>query len=229
MPYLTSEVFDGVRALLNDQQNVMFTNVVQQQYFNLAYEQLRQACQENNCSIGNLTSDGIDIDAGVVDIGGPTGPPLPQNLVEVIACWERLSGTNNDYMFMDPCRFLPKTSVRTSYLQVWSWQDQIIKFLGATGNIEVKLDYIASNLGSNINEFSQIRLTNSVNYLKFATAALCSMFIGENETRAEALQGQAINALDVLLNIKIKPGQKMPVRRMPFRARYKSGGVNYGR
>lgn len=229
MSIKVGEVFTGVRALLNDQDNAVFTSTVQLEYFKLAYEEIRQACEDHNIPITNKTSDAITILQGVTDIGGPTGPPLPRDLVEVLECWEIPAETSNDYMLMRRLQFLPKTSVLTSYLEVYQWAEQYIHFLGANGNIQVKLDYIATGMPDVTDENSVIKLKNAINFLKYKTAALCSMFIEENETRASVLNDLSVQAYDTLMGILIKNSQGIQTRRRPFMANYKNRGLLSGR
>lgn len=223
------EVFEGSRALLNDQSGAVYTNTVQLPYLKMAYEEIKQACEEYQIPLNLVTSEAITISQGITDIGGPTGPALPSDLVEPLECWEIPAGTNNDYMLMRRLQFLPKTSTLTSYLEVWSWMEGYIHFLGANGDIQVKLDYLATGVPDVVNENTLVKMTNAVNFLKYKTAALCAMFIDENETRAAALAELANDAKDTLLNIKIKAQQNISTRRRPFMAAYKFRGSLFGR
>jgi hypothetical protein len=227
MTFKAGDVFDGSRALLNDQNGQLFTDAIQKEYFKLAFESLRLRCEENQIPfVLTTTSTAISVPQGTTDIGGPTGPALPRDLIEVLDCWEIPAGTTNDYMLMRHMKFLPKTSILTAYLEVWTWQNEYIHLLGANGDISVKLDYIGSNFGDVTDANQVIRLTNSINYLKFYTAALIAQFIGENEDRAKTLSNLADDAMDTMLNIKIMSQQNMNTRRRPFMGSYKirSGG-----
>jgi hypothetical protein len=230
MPLLKAgTVFSGVRALLNDQDNTVFTNTVQLEYYKMAFQELLEECEDHNIPITNKTSDEIEITAGVTDVGGSTGPALPGDLIEIIEMYERTYGTTNNYALMRPVRFLPKTEVQTSYLEVWQWAEQQVNLLGATASVGVKFDYIAATIGDDVNENSIVQLTNAINFLKYKTGALVAMFVGENETRAAVLEAEATKALDRVLGIKIKSQQGMVTRRRPFMSRYKLNGGNYGR
>lgn len=229
MSLKVGEVFTGSRALLNDQDNAVYTNAVQLEYFKLAYETIRQACEDHNIPITNKTSEAITISQGITDIGGPTGPALPADLIEPMECWEIPAGTNDDYMLMRRLQFLPKTSVLTAYLEVWQWAEQYIHFIGASGDIQVKLDYLATGMPDVTDENSIIKLKNAVNYLKYRTAAHCAMFIDQDETRAETLNALATEAYDTLMGILIKNSQNIQTRRRPFMANYKFRGSLYGR
>ena len=223
------DVFTGVRALLNDQDNAVYTNTVQLEYFKIAYEEIRQACEDHNIPITNKTSSAIMIPVGTTDIGGPTGPALPADLIEVLECWEIPAGTNNDYMLMRRLNFLPKTAVLTSYLEVYQWAEQYIHFLGANGNIQVKIDYVATGMPDVNDANSIVKLKNAVNFLKYKTAALCTIFIDENETRASILSDLSIQAYDTLMGILIKNSQGISTRRRPFMANYKNRAGVSGR
>ena len=229
-----SIIEDLVRPLLNASVEDGYTDEVILPYFKMAYDNLRMECEDNNIPFTNVTSAIIAVDQGVTDVGGPTGPALPTALVEIFDIYERIAGTDNDFMLMKRRYFLPKTSILTAYLEVWSFQKQYINFLGANGNIEIKIDYIADTLVGIIDSNTMVSLWNCRNFLGFRTAALCAQFIGENDTRAEALNAQAgwvteanpnpSGELQRMLNISVKNQQSMPVRRKPFMSGYRQRG-----
>lgn len=224
MPINVNEIMLGVAALMNDQTRAVYTNDVQTPYFKMAYDELKQELEDNGIPIVNFTTAGLEIESGMKDIGGPTGPALPIDFIEPLALWERTSGTENDFMLMDRRQFLPKTQVLTAFLQVWEYSRQFIQLLGANGDIEVKIDYIGDPLANFVNENTLIKAHNVVNFLKFRTGELCSRFIGEDEDRAMLLMDKAAEAKDLMLSISIKPGQHIYTRRRPFRARAKANG-----
>lgn len=228
--FKVGDIYTGVRALLNDQENATFTDAVQLEYFKLAYTTLRTRCEEYDIPFVLKTSDiAIQIPQGVKDIGGSTGPALPADFIEPLACWEIPSGTSNDYMLMRRLQFLPKTDILTAYLEVYQWAGNYIHFLGATGDIQVKLDYICDPFGNKGDSNDIIRLENSLNFLKFHTAALVSQFSGENPDRAAALADLGQDTLDTMLNIEIKNAQNISTRRRPFMASYKLRAGTFGR
>lgn len=216
------EIMANSAALLNDQARAVYTNAVQLPYLKMAYDDLRQELEDNNVPVVNRTSEEFTITTAMTDIGGPTGPALPLDLIEPLDCWERTAGTTSDYLLMDKRQFLPKTQILVPYLQVWAWMDQMVKFIGATNNLNVKLDYIGDPLGAILNENTQIRVYNTGNFLKYRNAALCAEFIGENPERAESLNNNASRALNTLLSITVKGAQAITTRRRPFRTRGRS-------
>ena len=228
LPIKAGDIFSKSRALLNDQIASVFTDTVLLPYLQMAYNDLRLECEDNNIPFTNITSEGITIPAGVKNIGGNGGPALPADLVEIVEMYERLAGTNNDFMLMQRRIFIPKTEYETTYLGVYSWQGQIVHFIGATSDIEVKIDYVSQNIGEIVDANTQIRVYNSISFLWFRTAALAANYIGENKTRSDELNAEAARCLETMENIGIKNQQSSPVRRRPFMSRYRQYGYSAG-
>ena len=221
------DVLDRARFYLNDLNATMFTDGNLFHAFKPAYDDLKEELYDHNIQITNAESEEYVITTDMRDIGGPTGPALPANLVVPMEVWERLAGTDDDYSLMGQRRYLPKTSVLSAYLQYWSYRKQYIEFLGATTNRDVKIDYVGDTLTFTTSEDSRINLFNAKSFLSYRTGALAAEFFGEDEARAEKLNNNAGKALDKLLNTDIKNQQSMPVRRRPFMARYKRTGGPY--
>jgi capsule polysaccharide export protein KpsE/RkpR len=109
----------------------------------------------------------------------------------------------------------------------WMWEDQCIKFNpnGCSGPREIQLKYVRQPIQLATDENSIIGTIGVRSFLAYKTAALCSMFIGENQTRADILNTEAAQAMERLLGIGNKGRQEIFTRRRPFRASYKARGV----
>jgi hypothetical protein len=222
------EVMDRAAALMNDPAKTDYTYSAQLPYLNMALDELMESMEESNASPTNKTAAVITLTAGLdrlTPVESATLPHYPYDLVEVQQIGERTAGTENDFIQMTRVEFPPSVTA-TAYLQVWAWEDQEIRFNsnGATGDLDLQLKYVSQPLQLAQNELSIIGTIGARSYLSFKTAALCSMFIGENETRAGVLEGQAIKAIERMLNINSKGRQQIYTRRRPFRAAYKSRG-----
>lgn len=229
LPVKAQEVFETARFLLNDTEGAVFNDTVLLPAIKLAMNDLRLECEDNNIPYTNMTSAGITVPAGTTNIGGNGGPALPSDLVEIIEMYERIAGTSNDFMRMDRRIFLPKTDYETNYLEVYTWQKQIVHLIGAVNDIEVKIDYVGDTLSQIVDANSQILIYNSISFLQFRTAALAAEFIGENASRADSLNIQAARCIETMENIGIKNQQNAPIRRRPFMSRYKQRGwIGYG-
>lgn len=211
-------IMNDAAVLLNDAARTNFTYTVQVPYINMALNELQEELELNNIPSTNETSAIIPITTLQTDIGGATGPALPTDLIEIQQLWERKTGTTSDFIPMFKYEFLPKTSVKGSNLGIWSWQKQIINFLGATNNTDVMIDYVGSVQGAVADENTSIVFINSKSFLTYRTAALVARFVGENPTRADELDAFCILARDRAVGISVKGKQAIATRRRPFRA-----------
>src|SRR5215471_6982984 len=130
-------IMDFSAALLNDPSKKLFTYAKQLPYLQIALQELREECENANIPNTNKVSLPIIVPVGKKDIGGVSGIALPTDLIEPITIWERNSGSSTDFQLMDKKEFLPETQVMTNSFGVWTWNQQIIEFLGANSDREI--------------------------------------------------------------------------------------------
>lgn len=225
-PTLVSAILQQSAALLNDTAMTIFNFTNQLPYFRLAYNEMEELLELNNIPISNKSVANIVIGLGMTDIGGPTGPPLPLELIEIQELFEKTNGTSENFVPMDRVDFLPNLDVPTQSLNYYTFNQQFIEFLsvGATSVRLIRINYVAANLPNIVDEKTNVPIFNGKTFLAYRTAALCANYIGENETRATYLNGEAQLAIDRFLGINTKSRQNMPARRRPFRAAWKRRG-----
>lgn len=222
------EVMNRSAALMNDPQKTDYTYDAQLPYLNMAIDELMEQLEESNVGSSNKTSDPIIIPVGTAKITSSESsatPHYPYDLIEIQEVGERLSGTTDTFLQLSRREFLDNVPPSTSLL-FWTWEDQEIKFNpnGANTIRDVQLKYIRLPVQQAQNENSLIGTIGSRSYLSYKTAALCSMYIGENQSRASALDQQAEKAWERMLGISNKGKQGIVTRRRPFRAAFKSRG-----
>lgn len=221
------EVMDMTRSLLNDQIGAVFENDVQIPYLNMALRDLGLKLQLNDIPVTLETSSPIiPVLAGIDNIGGPGGPPLPYLFVNAKQLWQRPSGTTDAFFPVDQFQFLPSwdSSSIVGYIGAWAYHGQYIHLVPSTTPTDVRIDYTKSVIPVITASTDDIDIINSFQYLGFKTGAYCSFFIGENPTRAEALHGQAEQAWSEMYGIETKGQQSIVTRRRPFRAGWKNRG-----
>lgn len=221
-----SEVMDMAASLMNDTAKSTYTYTVQLPYLNMALRELQEAFQLNNVPVTNETPvTGITVPIGTKSINPieEAAPNYPADLVEIRGVYERLSGSTDPYIPLTKRDFLPHAidDLPTDSLMYWIWEHQRIKFIGATTARDVKLDYIRTLFPKIINPNQKLGVINALTYLGYKTAALCTEFVGENKTRADALNVQAMLGIDRALGIESKARQNIVTRRKPFMASYK--------
>jgi len=226
-----ANVMDKSASLMNDSLRTVYTYTAQMPYLNMALNELQEHFQLNNIPVTSQTSATITIPVlttavNPVDGGGTVTPPnYPSDLVEIQQIGERLSGSSDAFIPLTRRDNVPQTGDLQSHaLRVWAWEDQRIKFAGATSIREIRLDYIKNLFAEVTSETAVLGVINSASFLHFRTAALCSQFIGENQSRASELDTFAILALDRATGISTKAKQSINTRRRPFMASYKHRG-----
>jgi len=225
---IAGDVMDRAAALMNDAAKTDYTYVAQLPYLNMAIDELVESLEESNNSPTNKTSSAITVAVGenmITPAEHATAPHYPEDLVEIQEVRERLAGTSEGFIPMVRRESISESPAVDSLLQ-WSWEDQIIKFNpnGALTIREIQLFYTALTIVQATDENTVIGTINARSFLSYKTAALCSMFIGENEMRAGILEKEAEKALERLTGISNKGRQQIVTRHRPFRAGYKSRG-----
>jgi len=225
------QIMDRVANLLNDPNKTDYTYLVMIPYLNMAIEELSELMEESNNSPSNqTTAPTIPMPVGTnmitsAEITVGVNPHYPEELTEIQEIGERLLGTNDSFVSMRRLEFLPVNPPNNSFLY-WIWEDQVIRFNpnGALTPRDIRLHYVRQGIPYVANEDTRIEMINSRAFLSYKTAALCAMFIGENESRAQTLEDQANKAADRLTSISNKGRQQIMTRHRPFRAAYKSRG-----
>lgn len=226
-----AQVMNKAASLMNDTAKTTYTFAAQLPYLNMAFDELQEAFELNNIPVTNQTATPtpITIPVGTTVIGpvdgvGATAPPnYPTDLVEIQGLYERLAGSNDPFVPIHQREFLPHAldNIPTEALQYWIFQDQQIKFIGATTPREVKIDYIKAIFQNDLNQSSIIGVINARSFLYYRTAALCTQFIASNKTRADELNNFAQLAIDRVVGIGVKGKQSIMTRRRPFMSAYK--------
>ena len=219
-----AQIITDVSALMNDTAQSQYNNATVLPYLNMALKELQEIFEESNIPVTNNTYAPLDVLAGVTSISFTTTPALPSDLIEIQSLNERELGSDDSFIQMNKWEFLPRRTTLTNRLTDWSWQTNMIKFIGALSANEVLIDYIKSIFTiplviSAVN--TDLGIKNVDMYLGFRTASFCAQFIAENDTRAQALLSDAGMALDRELGIPIKGAQAIFTRRRPFRSSYK--------
>jgi len=228
---VAAQLMNKSASLLNDTAKEVYTYEAQLPYFQMALDELQEAFELNNIPVTmKTTSPPIDVDIGETEINPIEGvaPNYPSDLIEIEQLWERLQGSTDPYIPLTKRNYLPHylADQPVNSLVFWVWEDQKIKFIGATTDREVKLDYIKAIFPDtdDVNENTVIGIINARSFLQYRTAGLCAEFIMENPTRAGNLNNNAVLAGERSMGISIKGKQGVVKRRRPFRAAFKLTG-----
>lgn len=227
-----SDVISIVSGLMNDSIQSVYSNTVCLPFFNLSLDELQELYELNGIPTTNETSAAITLRAGICRLGQDTIPALPSDFIELQQLWESPTGLNK-WTEVVKREFIPhylEDGTAISQFLIYAWEHGRLLFVPSNSDNDLKIDYIGSIFNTpilikdiNVN----LPFTNVKTYLEYKTAALCALFIAENESRAMALDSLAGTALSRALGIPIKGMQSVVTRRRPFRSSFKRRGVSY--
>ena len=218
--HTAAAIMDRSAALMNDAAKTDYSYGVMIPYLNMAIEELNGLLEEANVPITNQVSTIYEVPSGANTILNP-----PFDLVEIQEVGERPKGNVSNFLPL-PRREFPDIYPATNSLLFWCWMNQKLMFNpnGANAPMEVQLKYIGLGMSLVRDPEAIIGSIHSISYLSYKTAALCSMFIGEDSDRASILEEQSEKALERIIGISNKGKQQMMTRHRPFRASFKMRG-----
>lgn len=226
----TAEVMNRAGVLNNDAALSIYTYTVQLPYLNSALQELQELFELNEVPVTDETSAVITVPAGTSEFGFPPDTPiantpyLPSDLIEPVLLWERASGID-PYTPMSKLNVLPlsQAGVQINQFIYYVWATQKIKVLPANQDNDIKMNYIRFLFAqfTDVTGADVIVVVNARSFLEFRLAAFLAEFVGENKSKADALNGDALMALDRVTGISAKGRQNIFTRRRPFRSGFK--------
>lgn len=208
MPIIASEVMLASAALLNDHTQRLYTNAKLLPYLKMAYKDLLLEFT----LLGNRLLDEVSTD--ILVVAGTTVLTAPSNLIQPLELHERDPDENGEWTPMREERWEPDATPGTTLIY-WVWREEVIQFLGATTDREVRVKY-KKTLNPIVDENSSIAVLDGDAFLSFRTAGLAARYSGENYTRADQLDNEAGRALRLLTGRDVKRQQGVPVRRRRY-------------
>jgi hypothetical protein len=218
MSVLASDVMVEAAALCGDRAQTLYTNAKLLPLLNRSQRELSQ--QLANLGINLVEKEWV---SGIVAAHTYELTGLPADFGSPIDLWERdsLSTNDEDWIPMTEKEWDPSDSQGVT-LGVWKFQEGKIKLRGATTARTVRLHY-AANLASLPADTAAIPIVNSEHFLAAKTASYAARFIGKNVTLGAQLNGDAQEALDLLLGIRTKEDQNVVLRMLPYSLSHRRG------
>lgn len=209
-----------VAALMNDYAQTEYTTATVWPMMALALGELDQVLMEYNIALTNETSK-----VYIVKAGSPYLTDYPVDLIEIQELRERQQGSDGQFLLLTRKEF-PDDFPPTNSLVSWCYKSEQVMFnmRGANVDMEVRLHYIRRPFSGADSDDNLYFNNNAEMFIIYKSAALCAMFIAENETRAEVLNDLADKALERVVAISNKGKQQMMTRHRPFRYSYKTRG-----
>jgi len=217
MAVLASTILAETKPLLNDPQGLIYSDTALLPILNKAYRELQARLSRSGQGVAKEIALRVPVDAGITFLGDGSG--LPSGLLYPIELKEAPRGAPIDQFFLMDDRSWEPSIAQTSELRYWAWREEELKFVGATTHRDIYIKFM-KGLTPITSPTSPILILNSELFLESRTAAIASALLGENQTRAVALNQDAEQWYDNLIGGLTKRGQRHPVRRM--RTRYRT-------
>lgn len=203
-----------VRAHLNDLDVQQYTDSYLVTYVGMAQSQLDQWLASKGCDRYRIEAT-VTVLAGTKVVNFTTSPALPADFQQPIVLHERKAGSTsaNDWRAMVQVREdLPNLEPR-EILGFWSWQGGAIRFLGATTNREVQLDYL--NVPAEVALPTDVLpVSDSAEAVAYKTAELVTHAAGELEM-SQSFERKYLKAADNIYSLAMRQKQRRVLRR-PF-------------
>lgn len=226
---VASTVMDRAAALQNDSNKTRYSYTVQYPYLNMALQELQEEYNLNNIPVTDtVESEEMDIPTGTTEITFAPTPPvvdtpyLPDDLIEPELLWQR---QEDAFPWIPMARVgflnfgLQGADIPQFYGYVWA--SNKIAFLAANQPNQIKMQYIRNLFTEVTDPDTNIAVINAGTFLEYRTGALLAKYIGEDDARANELNGSAGLAMDRALGVGAKSRQRIFTRRRPFRGSYK--------
>jgi hypothetical protein len=208
---IVSDAIKAAAVLMNDPNQVTWTNDILLGVALQAYEELSNDLVANGFRLfKEITSAPLLVTSPNTTFDAP-----PTDLFVPISLEERNVG-DATYISMEEKIWEPSTIPSTS-LKCWSFRKNVINFIGATVDREVRMKYIRNNIGVITNENSILNITNGAGLLGAKIASLAATHLAKNPKDGIAKEGLYITRLTSYIQIELGNQQGKPVRRLPYR------------
>jgi hypothetical protein len=164
------------------------------------------------------TSATLSLAANVLALTPTSTPPLPTDFVSPIEMWERpVGGAVHDWQKMTLARANIPLVDQEATLRFWQWEGGKIVLVGATGPVEVMIDYVSAPADVTSGA-DPLPFTAIVNVIAYHVAELAYGSRGD-EMREAKMGSSYREQLGNYINAAVRLKQRKPQRRKPARRR----------
>ncbi|HQN09681.1 MAG TPA: hypothetical protein PK569_19115 [Thermoanaerobaculia bacterium] len=220
-----STVTAKTRALLGDQDAQLYADSFLVTYVGMAQSQLDSFLAARG--VARYRKEAlITVPAGTTELTLTTVPALPADFVHAVVLHERPSGSTkaSDWIGMSRVRTDLPNLIPVEWLGVWNEQGGALRFVGATTDRQIQLDYMCVPAEVAL-PGDTLPMANSAEALAYLTAALVAESAGAHQAATRFWSGPTPGRLggyllerDNLYSAELR--RRPPVRRgSPFRRR----------
>lgn len=203
------DALKSARSFLGDDNALTWSDSVLVPKLAEAHRELVLELELYGIPVTRVTAGPFTVTAGAKDLG----LNQPADIVEPTSMLERaVGGAMDDFVSMIELPSVPELTP-VSNLIYWAWEQEKIKFVGATQNREVLLKYRKSITAPVLN-------TAQLGFIfaeLFIGPRVASLAVPPGSKEAIAFEAAARNNLEKIIQMNVVGMQSMPRRRLPYR------------
>lgn len=209
------EVLDQAAVLLNDASQAFWTDAVLLPCLTKANEELEQEFDINEIPL--LSEKQTPVTS--VEIGDTELDEYPVDLVEPLVLYERALSSSDNWVEVREVAWVDPNLTECNEIVQWAFRDNKIYINPPQTDREIYLDY-RRKLTPITTTGSTIEIPQAKTFLAQRTAQIAAKELGNNTTKALAMQPDVDRALDRLIRRLSKNKQGIGgARRRPYRGR----------
>lgn len=199
---VASEVLLQAAVLLNDASQVMWTNTILLPCLTKASEEFEQELEINEIPVLKKVQSPVTS----VEIGDTELDEYPTDFVEPINLFERRLSSSDDWVKVTEVEFIDKNVDDSSEIVQWAYLNNLIYINPPTTDREIYLEFVRK-LTAITSANSVIDINQSKTFLAQRTAQIAAKDLGNNTTKAIAMQPEVDRALDRIIRRLLKNKQ----------------------
>jgi hypothetical protein len=210
--YTVTSINNEARALLNDQGINKYTDTILLPYDKKAYDELQHEMFISKlATLKEVAAILVNVPAVTTVLNGVAG--FPTDLYVPVDLSERAGGSvvGTEFAPMEEREWDPDIDLDTAF-RYWVWREEEIKVPGATSARDIRLTYMKF-LTQIVDSTSTITVDGANTFLSARVASLAARYIDQNDSRADTLALDALNALEKLKIEWAHRKQSKPMRR----------------
>lgn len=217
MPDIVSDVaLEAAAVYLNDPNQQTYTTTKLLPVIKSVYRRLQQKLAKAGSPTFKEISGVLTLKTPKTTFDGAAGTSAqPTDLIVPLWLGERDPGSTLPFIEMSEEPWEPEEQVGAT-LQRWIWREDLIQFLGATADREVKVRYRKS-LPAIVDGTSSILIPDSMHYMGARVAEIVSATWNKNEPRAAYCNGVADEQEEEIISRVANKNQSLVFRRKGFR------------
>src|ERR1017187_5575218 len=213
MSYTLTNVVARAQSLLGDQSGDVWVLANLLQHINTGYRYLDREFRGSGVRFARQRVVLTPYTAGLVTLDRTTTPACPSDFLEPLEIWEKNVGDpDTSYVLLDFASDQLPDIVQGTSLTVWDWYGGSIRFVGATTDRTLRLDY-QRGIVDLVSGTDALVMDDALDPVAYIGAAEAARSMGQSALSSD-LMAKGISIAEDLVGLEVRTMQRIPRRRM---------------